>query len=138
MDLNILESRNREAINKLLKSFKIEFKYEQLIEEFNSLYISTDLELKRIRLLGVQNIYSYDNDIKVKINGETKRTQIYVLNKKEFEKLEMEDINTVLSKLTFLKNLWYQNLFLKNISEIESFMSFNDSFKYLNGIEHEK
>ena len=62
MDLNILESRNREAINKLLKSFKIEFKYEQLIEEFNSLYISTDLELKRIRLLGVQNIYSYDND----------------------------------------------------------------------------
>ena len=28
MDLNILESRNREAINKLLKSFKIEFKYE--------------------------------------------------------------------------------------------------------------
>ena len=137
MDLNILESRNREAINKLLKSFKIEFKYEQLIEEFNSLYISTDLELKRIRLLGVQNIYSYDNDIKVKSNGETKRTQIYVLNKKEFEKLEMEDINTVLSKLTFLKNLWYQNLFLKNISEIESFMSFNDSFKYLNGIEHE-
>ena len=134
MDLNILESRNREAINKLLKSFKIEFKYEQLIEEFNSIYISTDLELKRIRLLGVQNIYSYDNDIKVKINGETKRTQIYVLNKKEFEKLEMEDINTVLSKLTFLKNLWYQNLFLKNISEIESFMSFNDSFKYLNGI----
>jgi hypothetical protein len=118
----------------LLKSFKIEFKYEQLIEEFNSLYISTDLELKRIRLLGVQNIYSYDNDIKVKIHGETKRTQIYVLNKKEFEKLEMEDINTVLSKLTFLKNLWYQNLFLKNISEIESFMSFNDSFKYLNGI----
>lgn len=137
MDLNILESRNREAINKLLKSFKIEFKYEQLIEEFNSIYISTDLELKRIRLLGVQNIYSYDNDIKVKIHGETKRTQIYVLNKKEFEKLEMEDINTVLSKLTFLKNLWYQNLFLKNISEIESFMSFNDSFKYLNGIEHE-
>ncbi|MCT7596133.1 hypothetical protein [Aliarcobacter butzleri] len=137
MDLNILESRNKEAINKLLKSFKIEFKYEQLIEEFNSIYISTDLELKRIRLLGVQNIYSYDNDIKVKVNGETKRTQIYVLNKKEFEKLEMEDINTVLSKLTFLKNLWYQNLFLKNISEIESFMSFNDSFKYLNGIEHE-
>ena len=87
-------------------------------------------------LVRVQNIYSYDNDIKVKIHGETKRTQIYVLNKKEFEKLEMEDINTVLSKLTFLKNLWYQNLFLKNISEIESFMSFNDSFKYLNGIEH--
>ena len=51
MDLNILESRNKEAINKLLKSFKIEFKYEQLIEEFNSIYISTDLELKRIRLL---------------------------------------------------------------------------------------
>ena len=74
-----------------------------------------------------------DLEIK-KIHGETKRTQIYVLNKKEFEKLEMEDINTVLSKLTFLKNLWYQNLFLKNISEIESFMSFNDSFKYLNGI----
>jgi hypothetical protein len=134
MNLEEINNRNKEYLEKLIKYYKIEFSYEQLINEFNSLYIHTDFELKRLRLLGVQNIYVEESGERIKLGNETKRTQIYVLKKKDFEKLELEDLNTEISKLEFFKNLWYQNLFIKNIENLENFIQFKNSFHYLDNI----
>ena len=134
MNLEEINNRNKEYLEKLIKYYKIEFSYEQLINEFNSLYIHTDFELKRLRLLGVQNIYVEESGERIKLGNETKRTQIYVLKKKDFEKLELEDLNTEISKLEFFKNLWYQNLFIKNIENLESFLQLKNSFHFLDNI----
>ena len=134
MNLEEIKNRNKEYLEKLIKYYKIEFSYEQLINEFNSLYIHTDFELKRLRLLGVQNIYIEEYGERIKLGNETKRTQIYVLKKKDFEKLELEDLNTEISKLEFFKNLWYQNLFIKNIENLESFLQLKNSFHFLDNI----
>ena len=134
MNLEEINNRNKQYLEKLIKYYKIEFSYEQLINEFNSLYIHTDFELKRLRLLGVQNIYVEESGERIKLGNETKRTQIYVLKKKDFEKLELEDLNTEISKLEFFKNLWYQNLFIKNIENLESFLQLKNSFHFLDNI----
>lgn len=134
MNLEEINNRNKEYLEKLIKYYKIEFSYKQLINEFNSLYIHTDFELKRLRLLGVQNIYVEESGERIKLGNETKRTQIYVLKKKDFEKLELEDLNTEISKLEFFKNLWYQNLFIKNIENLESFLQLKNSFHFLDNI----
>ncbi len=134
MNLEEIKNRNKEYLEELIKYYKIEFSYEQLINEFNSLYIHTDFELKRLRLLGVQNIYVEESGERIKLGNETKRTQIYVLKKKDFEKLELEDLNTEISKLEFFKNLWYQNLFIKNIENLESFLQLKNSFHFLDNI----
>lgn len=132
MNLKEIKNRNKEYLEKLIKYYKIEFSYEQLINEFNSLYIHTDFELKRLRLLGVQNVYVEESGERIKLGNETKRTQIYVLKKKDFEKLELQDLNTEISKLEFLKNLWYQNLFIKNLENLENYMELKNSFNILN------
>lgn len=134
MNLEEINNRNKEYLKKLIKYYKIEFSYEQLINEFNSLYIHTDFELKRLRLLGVQNIYVEESGERIKLGNETKRTQIYVLKKKDFEKLELEDLNTEISKLEFFKSLWYQNLFIKNIENLENFLQLKNSFHFLDNI----
>lgn len=134
MNLEEINNRNKEYLEKLIKYYNIEFSYEQLINEFNSLYIHTDFELKRLRLLGVQNIYVEESGERIKLGNETKRTQIYVLKKKDFEKLELEDLNTEISKLEFFKSLWYQNLFIKNIENLESFLQLKNSFHFLDNI----
>lgn len=134
MNLEEIRNRNKQYLEKLIEYYKIEFSYEQLINEFNSLYIHTDFELKRLRLLGVQNIYVEEYGERIKLGNETKRTQIYVLKKKDFEKLELEDLNTEISKLEFFKSLWYQNLFIKNIENIENYMESQNSFYFLDNI----
>ena len=136
MNLEKIKNRNKESLEKLIKYYKIEFSYEQLINEFNSLYIHTDFELKRLRLLGVQNIYIEEYGERIKLGNETKRTQIYVLKKKDFEKLELEDLNTEISKLEFFKNLWYQNLFIKNLENLENYMELKNSFKILSTLSN--
>lgn len=134
MNLEEIRNRNKQYLEKLIEYYKIEFSYEQLINEFNSLYIHTDFELKRLRLLGVQNVYVEESGERIKLGNETKRTQIYVLKKKDFEKLELEDLNTEISKLEFFKNLWYQNLFIKNIENLENFIQFKNSFYFLDNM----
>ena len=136
MNLEEIKNRNKEYLEKLIKYYKIEFSYKQLINEFNSLYIHTDFELKRLRLLGVQNVYVEESGERIKLGNETKRTQIYVLKKKDFEKLELEDLNTEISKLEFFKNLWYQNLFIKNLENLENYMELKNSFKILSTLSN--
>ena len=136
MNLEEIRNRNKQYLEKLIEYYKIEFSYEQLINEFNSLYIHTDFELKRLRLLGVQNIYVEESGERIKLGNETKRTQIYVLKKKDFEKLELEDLNTEISKLEFFKNLWYQNLFIKNLENLENYMELKNSFKILSTLSN--
>lgn len=132
MELESLRKRNEDTLNILLKELKIKITYQELLEEFTSMFISTDLTLKRIRLIGVQNMYDFEeNGNRVKVPNQTKRTQIYVLTKKEFEAMDHVDLNTVMSKLTFLKNLYYQNLYLKNILDLENYMEALHSFKYI-------
>lgn len=130
MNLEEMQNRNREALIKLIKEYEIEFTYDQLINEFTSIFIHTDFDLQRIRLIGVQKIYRSEN----KLDFENKRKQLFVIKKTQFNKLleNTTDFNTELQKLNFLKNIYYQNIYLKDILNLESVINNSTGFNFVN------
>jgi len=128
MDTNVLENRNREYINLLIDKYKIEFTYDQLIYDFKSIYTHTDFDLKRLRLMGVQRMYEIVGDEKVDTN-KTKRVQIYVLKKREFEELEEAELQHEIDNLNLIVNLIRETQSILEIEQHEAAFEFNNSFK---------
>lgn len=131
MNINELEKRNEEYINKLINKYKIEFTYKELINDFKSIFIHTDFELKRLRLMGVQRIYDYVENSSEKIEtNKTKRVQIYVLKKRDFEKLEESELQSEIDNLNLIVNLVRETQSILSIKHHEKGFEFIKAFEF--------
>lgn len=130
MDINELEKRNEKYINMLINKYNIEFTYEELINDFKSIFVHTDFDLCRLRLMGVQKIYDYLEDSNEKIEtNKTKRVQIYVLKKRDFEKLKDTELQNEMENLNFIVNMVRETQSILNIKNHERGFEFMKSFK---------
>lgn len=130
MDINELEKRNEEYINMLINKYNIEFTYEQLINDFKSIFVHIDFELSRLRLMGVQKIYDYVENSNEKIEtNKTKRVQIYVLKKRDFEKLGESELQNEMESLNLIVNMVRETQSILNIKNHEKGFELMKSFK---------
>lgn len=138
LNIEDIEKRNYEALEKLLKQYNINKTIKDLIDTV-SLYVATDKEkstsdfevdiLKRIRLMCTAKVYDTvdHGEYKEKVFIKTTKEQLYTINNKKIRQLEeTNDLSTVVAHLDFICTL------VKELQHIESIKNIEDKFKFLN------
>jgi hypothetical protein len=117
MNTEILKDRNWQELEKKLQEFKIEYSVGDLINKFKTIYLSNEINIRRLRLLGVLEIDS----------NTQKKIQLFVLKRSEYDKLMLEDMasfNTLNSSLELIIKLYRELVLIKEIEGLEvSFQS---------------
>lgn len=139
-DLNHIYKRNIELIEKMIKEYKLSRTLEQLLNNFERVYVHHDPKTQRIRLLGIEKqfdqVESYVNENGTRIYAAekipTKRIQLYVLKKKYYEDMEDSEKNELMTELNFFVALFKQIKNIRSIEKIEDTeISFYENWKEL-------
>lgn len=140
-DFNYIYQRNLELMQKKIEEYKLTRTLDQLLDNFDRIYVHNDTKTKRIRLMGIEKQYEnvtsktmnsgkkvYDPNEKIP----TKRIQLYVLKKRYYEDLDDEEKNNLMLELSLIVTLFKQ---LKDFREIklleEDSISFYQSLNLL-------
>jgi len=129
IDINNIISRNTTKLNQLITEYKIERSLEQLIKNFDRLYIHNDPKADRIRLMGIERQYDsmetyIDNNGVTQIVGTedkvpTKRIQLYVLKKRYYIDFTDNEKEELIYHLNFFITLFKQLKFVNQVEDIE-------------------
>lgn len=126
-NINNIVDRNTTKLNELIDQYKIERTLEQIVNNFDRIYVHHDENTERIRLLGIEKQYDTAEKF-IDENGneklacleseiKTKRVQLYVLKKKEYVTYSEEQKEELIYHLNFFIALYKQ---LKYVSHVES------------------
>lgn len=136
IDSGFIDSRNRRLLETLLDELAIKYAIDNLITDFNTIYVHQDNTLKRLRLMGVEKIYvekeheENGNNTTVRVlTKDVKRVQIYVMKRKKFEACDEDELKYHNMKLNFIVDLIKE---LSLLHEIERLENKNASSGFLN------
>jgi hypothetical protein len=112
IDSVFIDSRNRRLLKVLLDELDIKYAIDNLITDFNTIYVHQDDKLKRLRLMGVEKIHREEeheengviSNIRVPTK-EIKRVQLYVMKRRQFESSDEDDLSFYKKKLSFVVDL---------------------------------
>lgn len=126
LNFEYIINRNTIFINKIIKKYKIKKSIEELINNFDRIFIHDDYaDTKRLRLLGIENtdkvdykdIFDKDGTLIGAKNIRKKRQiQLYVLKKADYLNIEASEKNVIRFELSAFISLYKQ---LKNLNEIK-------------------
>ena len=136
LDIDLIEDRNNDKLNILLKQYKITKTIADLVDTV-SVYIATDKKkekdnpfetINRIRLMCTDKIYDLiDNgEYTAKVFLKTKKVQLYTINNKAIQELsKTNELNFIVSDLNYICNLIKELQYIQSIKQIEDFLSTN-------------
>ena len=139
-DLNYIYNRNIKLMDKMIKEYKLSRTLDQLLKNFERVYVDNDPKTQRIRVLGIEKqfdqVESYVNENGVRIYAAekipTKRIQLYVLKKKYYEDMDDSEKNELMIELNFFVALFKQIKNIRSIEKIEDTeISFYEKWKEL-------
>lgn len=130
VDCKHIIERNRKELSRRLDSYQISYSIDHLVEKMKIIYVNDDKENQRLRLLGVERQYqtaeetnpetgeiiSTEKELKQKV----KKAQIYVMKKKEYEKLEESAKTFVMNDMNTIIALIHQLQTIKEVEELEN------------------
>jgi cell division protein FtsI/penicillin-binding protein 2 len=135
IDLNLehITNRNKDAMNRFIEEYNLKFSYEDIVNGFTTMYITTDSKNQRIQLIGNQRYYDIDEDGRIYYQDErkTKKVQIYVLKKIIYENLTEEQRDEVKNDLEAFKNLHLENLLIKNLVAHENIVNYRRDYNII-------
>lgn len=126
IDVNHIIERNHKELSRLLSIYEIKYSIDHLVNKMKTIYVNVDKESQRLRLLGVEKQFYIDTDFdsetgitytaEKEIKDTVKKAQIYVMKKRDYEKIEDGDKNRIMRELDIIVNLISE---LQTIKEIE-------------------
>lgn len=128
-DINNIVDRNTTKLHELIEEYKIERTFEQIVNNFDRIYVHHDENTERIRLLGIEKQYATAEKF-VDENGneqlacleseiKTKRVQLYVLKKKDYIACSSEQKEELIYHLNFFITLYKQLKYVSHVKSIE-------------------
>lgn len=120
MDISLQEisDRNTLELNRLIKYYAITQSLDQLVNNFTRVYIHLDSKLSRVRLMGFEKEEDAILEAGKKV-VKTKRTQLFVLKKKIFDRLSLEEIESIKKGLELFVILYREIMTVKELEETE-------------------
>ena len=122
--------RNQRELSRRLDSYKIEYSIEHLVKKMKIIYVNDDKENQRLRLLGVERQYTTVEETnpesgeitssEKEVKHNVKKAQIYVMKKKEYEKLEESAKSFVMNDMNTIIALIHQLQTIQEVEELEN------------------
>ena len=119
INIDKIIKRNVSQINHMVKEYKIERDIDQLIKNYDRLYIHEDPKTQRIRLMGIERQYDKVKNIDSEEKVPTRRIQLYVLKKKYYITFEDNEKKELIDKLNFFIVMFKQLKYIYKVQNIE-------------------